>query len=54
MHSIKYCKDIDYYMWVISLMSTRKDLKASIEKSTQVSKAVAKISEQKAVTVQAR
>jgi hypothetical protein len=54
LHSIKYCKDIDYYEWVISLMSDRKDLKASVEKVTQVSKAVAKVSEQKAVTVQAR
>jgi hypothetical protein len=35
-------------------MSTRKDLTASVEKVTEVSKAVAKVSEQKAVTVEAR
>lgn len=48
MHNIKYCKIIDYLEWVIKHMSERKDLNASPSKITQVSKAVAKLSELKA------
>ena len=54
MHSIKYCKCIDYLEWVISLVSERVSLRAECTmRVTQTSKSVAKLAELRGETATA-
>jgi hypothetical protein len=54
LRSIKYCKDIDYLEWVISLMSERVSLRAeSTMRITQTSKSLAKLAELRGETATA-
>jgi hypothetical protein len=46
LRSIKFCKGIDYFEWVISLMSERASLRAeSTLRVTQTSKSVVRLVE---------
>jgi len=52
--SIKYCKTIDYYEWVMGRMSVRYELVGVVGKITETPREIAKYRVEKSVVAQKR